>query len=104
MSQRQACRASAAEQPYKPLGRRGYPSHDAPHPPTWFPMLRLLRPVVILMLAAVVPMCLPAQAIPSPKTLHAALGGRWSGTLRYRDYQDSTRFVSLPTVVEGTAA
>jgi len=45
-----------------------------------------------------------AQTIPSSKALHAALGGKWTGTLRYRDYQDSTRFVSLPTVVAGTTA
>ncbi len=45
-----------------------------------------------------------AQTSPSSKALHVALGGTWTGALRYRDYQDSTRFVSLPTVVEGTTA
>lgn len=68
-------------------------------------MLRALLPAVLtLILADAIPTCLPAQATPSPRTLHAALGGKWTGALRYRDYQDSTRFVSLPTVVDGTAA
>lgn len=68
-------------------------------------MLRFLPPVVvILLLTEALPTRLPAQTSPSPKTLHAALGGKWTGTLRYRDYQDSTRFVSLPTVVEGKTA
>ncbi len=69
-------------------------------------MLRHLLPAVaILLLTEALPIRLTAQTTrPSPKTLHAALGGTWTGTLRYRDYQDSTRFVSLPTVVEGTTA
>lgn len=68
-------------------------------------MPRLLLPLVAtLMLAGAFPAPLLAQPSASAKMLHAALGGRWTGTLRYRDYQDSTRFVSLPTVLEGTAA
>lgn len=68
-------------------------------------MLRALVPAVLMViLADAVPTSLPAQAAPSPKALHTALGGKWTGALRYRDYQDSTRFVSLPTTVDGTAA
>ena len=68
-------------------------------------MLRYFFPVVVsLLLTEATPTRLHAQTSLSSKTLHAALGGRWTGTLRYRDYQDSTRFVSLPTVVEGTTA
>ena len=68
-------------------------------------MLRFFLPAVVILLpAAALPTRLAAQTSPSPRTLHAALGGRWTGTLRYRDYRDSTRFVSLPTVVEGTTA
>ena len=68
-------------------------------------MLRLLLSVAaMLALTYALPTRLAAQTIPSSKALHAALAGKWTGTLRYRDYQDSTRFVSLPTVVEGTTA
>jgi len=68
-------------------------------------MLRILFSVAaMLVLTEALPMHLAAQTIPSSKALHAALGGKWTGTLRYRDYQDSTRFVTLPTVVEGTTA
>ena len=72
-------------------------------------MLRFLLPVVVATLAladVVVPARAAAQApaLPSSNALHAALGGRWTGTLRYRDYQDSTRFVSLPTAMDGTVA
>jgi hypothetical protein len=68
-------------------------------------MLRLLLPtVVIVLLTEAIPTRVSAQTSPSPKTLHGALSGSWTGTLRYRDYRDSTRFVSLPTVVEGTTA
>jgi hypothetical protein len=35
---------------------------------------------------------------------HAAMSGAWTGTLRYRDYQDSTRFVTLPTLLDGALA
>ncbi len=41
---------------------------------------------------------------PSANMVHAALAGRWAGSLRYRDYQDSTRFVSLPTLLVGTTS
>lgn len=36
--------------------------------------------------------------------MHSALSGAWRGALRYRDYQDSTRFVTLPTLLDGTLA
>ena len=58
----------------------------------------------MLLLTEVLPTRSCAQTRPSPKALHAALGGTWTGALRYRDYQDSSRFVSLPTVIEGTTA
>ncbi|MEO7362181.1 MAG: hypothetical protein ABI120_17760 [Gemmatimonadaceae bacterium] len=68
-------------------------------------MPRSLVPVAaMLLLTEVLPTRLCAQTRPSPKALHAALGGTWTGALRYRDYQDSSRFVSLPTVIEGTTA
>lgn len=48
---------------------------------------------------------LAAAPVASPATcLHAALAGNWIGTLRYRDYQDSTRFVTLPTLLTGALA
>jgi hypothetical protein len=47
----------------------------------------------------------PVQAAPalspSARTVHAALSGSFTGALRYRDYQDSTRFVTLPTELVG---
>ncbi len=47
----------------------------------------------------------PAQdapvSTPSARTVHAALTGSFAGALRYRDYQDSTRFVTLPTQLAG---
>ncbi len=50
-------------------------------------------------------LALAAASAPSPATrLHAALAGNWKGALRYRDYQDSTRFVTLPTLLTGTLA
>lgn len=68
-------------------------------------MLRFLLPVAaMLLLIELLPTPLAAQTTPTSKALHAALGGKWTGVLRYRDYKDSTRFVSLPTVVEGTTA
>jgi hypothetical protein len=68
-------------------------------------MIRSLLPFVgMLLFTQALPIRSIDQASPSPKALHAALGGRWTGTLRYRDYQDSARFVSLPTVVQGTTA
>ena len=92
---------------FKPLGVRT-PSKSllsSPPTPTSSSMLRFLLPaVVILLVTEAHPTRVGAQTSPSPRALHAALGGRWTGTLRYRDYRDSTRFVSLPTVVEGTTA
>ncbi|WP_353268894.1 hypothetical protein [Gemmatimonas sp.] len=41
------------------------------------------------------------QPVPSAKSVHSALAGRWEGSLRYRDYQDSSRFVTLPTLLVG---
>ncbi len=68
-------------------------------------MLRLFLTVAaMLVLTGTLPTHVAAQTIPSSKAMHAALGGTWTGTLRYRDYQDSTRFVTLPTVIEATAA
>lgn len=72
-------------------------------------MIRICLPVVTTLLMALLmavadPMRLTAQNVPLPKTVHATLGGKWKGTLRYRDYQDSTRFVTLPTVIEATTA
>jgi hypothetical protein len=73
--------------------------------PTRSSMLRSLLPVIAMLLyTQAVPTRVIAQTSPSPKALHSVLGGRWTGTLRYRDYQDSARFVSLPTVVQGTTA
>jgi hypothetical protein len=42
----------------------------------------------------------PALAV-SARTVHAALAGSFTGALRYRDYQDSSRFVTLPTELTG---
>ena len=68
-------------------------------------MLRFLLPVAtMLLLTEALPTRFNAQANASPKALHAALGGKWTGTLRYRDYRDSSRFVSLPTVAEATTS
>jgi hypothetical protein len=63
-----------------------------------------LRPLALLAACAVLTLGAATHA-PSPATqLHARLAGRWTGTLRYRDYQDSARFVTLPTELEGTLA
>lgn len=60
------------------------------------------RSLAIIATAALTAAALPAS---SPATrLHAALAGNWQGALRYRDYQDSTRFVTLPTLLTGTLA
>lgn len=68
-------------------------------------MLRsTISAVVILLLTGALPTRAAAQTSSSSKSVHGALGGRWTGTLRYRDYRDSSRFVSLPTVVEGKTA
>ncbi|MBV9773180.1 MAG: hypothetical protein JO040_04485, partial [Gemmatimonadetes bacterium] len=37
-------------------------------------------------------------------SLHAALTGRWRGSLTYRDYRDPTRRVTLPTLLGVTSA
>lgn len=37
----------------------------------------------------------------SARAVHAALAGSFAGALRYRDYQDSARFVVLPTELTG---
>ena len=36
--------------------------------------------------------------------LYASLIGQWQGTLEYKDYQDSTRRVTLPTLLQIVAA
>ncbi len=65
-------------------------------------MLSIPRATVIACATALVLAAVPA---PSPATrLHAALAGKWQGTLRYRDYQDSTKFVTLPTLLTGALA
>lgn len=68
------------------------------------PMIRSLFPVAAMLLLHTTATQLTGQSRPSPRALHGALGGTWTGTLRYRDYQDSTRFVSLPTTLQGTTA
>lgn len=50
---------------------------------------------------AVQPVGATSALAPSARTVHAALAGRFTGALRYRDYQDSTRFVTLPTELTG---
>lgn len=62
---------------------------------------RIAATMLLLVASA---LSLPSQAAPRRNALHAALAGQWSGALRYRDYQDSTRFVSLPTLLAGTPA
>ena len=59
-------------------------------------VLALVLPSVALMPAPFAPQAVRA------KEVHGALTGDWRGTLRYRDYQDSSRFVSLPTLLTGT--
>lgn len=67
-------------------------------------MTRALLAALTVLLPSVLACPLNAQAAPRAKVVHTALAGDWTGTLRYRDYQDSTRFVSLPTLITGTAA
>jgi hypothetical protein len=68
-------------------------------------MSRVLAPLATALLAAIVsPGGIHAQSAPNASAVHAALSGEWSGTLWYRDYQDSTRFVSLPTLLTGRLA
>ncbi|MBI3792131.1 MAG: hypothetical protein HY275_14805 [Gemmatimonadetes bacterium] len=43
-------------------------------------------------------------APPTARQVHAGFAGHWTGTLRYRDYQDSSRFVTLPTQLDATVA
>ncbi|MFN8572161.1 MAG: hypothetical protein U0132_08895 [Gemmatimonadaceae bacterium] len=53
-----------------------------------------------LIAGVLVPAFVALTAVPDSRPearLHAAFSGHWTGTLRYRDYQDSTRFVTLPT-------
>ena len=67
--------------------------------------LHVLRVPRALVLASAAALALAAAPAPSPATrLHAALAGNWQGSLRYRDYQDSTRFVTLPTLLTGALA
>jgi hypothetical protein len=65
----------------------------------------VLRVPRALAVACATALAVAATPAPSPATrLHAALAGNWQGTLRYRDYQDSTRFVTLPTLLAGALA
>jgi hypothetical protein len=41
-------------------------------------------------------------APPTAAEFHAALAGRWQGTLEYKDYQRPDRRVTLPTIIEAT--
>lgn len=57
--------------------------------------------VLVLTLGAAVACVRPVrltQAQPRDQ-LYASLIGRWQGTLEYKDYQDSTRRVTLPTLL-----
>ncbi|MES2521374.1 MAG: hypothetical protein V4617_01660 [Gemmatimonadota bacterium] len=67
-------------------------------------MLGSLLPIAAMLLLHGSQVRFTTQSRSTAKALHGALGGTWTGTLRYRDYQDSTRFVSLPTTLQGTTA
>lgn len=61
---------------------------------------RLRASLVLLVLVAA---CAQARRVPSARPrdqLYASLIGTWQGTLEYKDYQDSTRRVTLPTLVQ----
>ena len=58
---------------------------------------------LVLFLALIAPADAVAQA-PSAAQVHAALRGRWVGTLGYKDYRRPDRRVTLPTTIEGTSA
>ncbi len=58
-------------------------------------------------LAVVATACTTLAATTAPTLvarLHGTMSGAWTGTLRYRDYRDSTKFVTLPTLLDGVAA
>lgn len=61
----------------------------------------LLRLLAAASLFAVLPLPAAAQRpLVTRERVYAALAGRWTGTLEYRDYQDPTRRVSLPVILE----
>ncbi|MBY0488547.1 MAG: hypothetical protein K2R93_01785 [Gemmatimonadaceae bacterium] len=66
-------------------------------------MSRLRLPLVALAIAALFAACVRTsrltQAQPRDQ-LYASLIGTWHGTLEYKDYQDSTRRVTLPTQLQ----
>jgi hypothetical protein len=57
--------------------------------------------VLVIALGAAVACVRPARLTQaqSRDQLYASLIGQWQGTLEYKDYQDSTRRVTLPTVL-----
>ena len=56
-------------------------------------------------LAALQVLALPlaAQSI-TPASVHSAIIGHWVGTLMYKDYRDSTKRVTLPTIMDAAPA
>ena len=62
-------------------------------------MLRFSRTLRLAL--AVLSLGAAAHAPSAAKRLHATMAGRWTGSLRYRDYRDSTKFVTLPTLLDG---
>ena len=69
------------------------------------PVRPLIPLVAALVLAAPAssPTGGPTSTPPSARDrLYASLDGRWSGTLEYKDYQDSSRRVTLPTTLDVT--
>lgn len=61
-------------------------------------LLRLLAAAALL--AALAPAADAQRPLVTRDRVYAALAGRWTGTLEYRDYQDPTRRVTLPTTLE----
>jgi hypothetical protein len=59
--------------------------------------IRCMKPFALLY--AMLLFAAPAHALydPPPEPAIAAVEGAWSGTLRYRDYQNPDRFETLPT-------
>jgi hypothetical protein len=58
--------------------------------------------VVLALLSALAACVRPSRLaqIPARDQLYASLVGTWQGTLEYKDYQDSTRRVTLPTQLQ----